>query len=106
MFNASNTNPGMIIQQVQAYLMQIRDGMTAAQYLHDFTSAISLTDLTTPPPDGPGMIQADAQGILDAAADAWGHMQLYQTGTDDRHPPVGYAYGASQKRVISSARTR
>jgi len=105
MFNAENASAEVIIQQVQGALIQIRDAQTAAQYLRDFSAAVSLSDLTAAPPNGPGMSTATAQAILSACADAWGHAQLYQAGTDPRNPGAGYVYGASQKLVISS-RTR
>lgn len=102
MFNPVGSSPQMIVQQVQQALAQVRDAMTAAQYLHDFTGSVSLADLTALPPDGPGMDQPTAQAILSAGADAYGHMLLYQTGTDPRNPPAGYVYGASQKIVLGS----
>jgi hypothetical protein len=103
MFNVAGQNSQSIIQQLQLNLMQIRDAnTTAAQYLHDFGLEISLADLTAPLPDGPGMPQADAQALLNACADAYGHALLYQTGTDPRNVPAGYVYGASQKLVIGA----
>lgn len=103
MFNAANVNGQLIINNVQALLAQIRDANTSkAQYLHDFQAEVSLADLTAVPPDGPGLDSATAQALLSACADAWGHAQLYQTGTDSRNPGAGYVYGASQKLVLSS----
>jgi hypothetical protein len=101
-FNAENSNSGLIVGQVQQALAQIRAAQELAQHLRDFTESVSFTELTTAPPDGPGMSAETAQGILDACADAWGHAQLYQTGTDPRGVAAGYVYGASQKRVLGS----
>lgn len=100
MFNASNTTPQSIINQVQLGLSDIRNAMQSARVLHDWSSGIALADLTAAPPDGPGMVQADAQAVLNACADAFGFSQLYDTGTDPRNPGAGYVYGASQKIVL------
>lgn len=100
LFNAENTNDAQVIQQVQMALIQIRDAMDVAVNIHDFAAAISLSDLTDPPPTGVGMNPDTAQTLLSACADAWGMCQVYNTGVDDRHPPVDYNYGASQKLVI------
>lgn len=100
MFNAANTNATVLIQQVQVHLLQIREAMKAAEALHDFADGLTVEDLTAPSPDGPGMNQQDAQALLEACADAWGHAELYRTGTDPRKPPAGYSYGTTQKRVI------
>lgn len=102
MFNAANASGQVIISNVQAALAQIRSAMTAAKYLNDFSSAVSLADLTAPAPDGPGLDSATAQAILSACADAYGHSLLYQAGTDPRNVPAGYVYGASQKLVLAS----
>lgn len=101
MFNAENTTPQQIIAMVQVPLLQIREAMRAAWNLHDWAAGVSLADLTALPPDGPGMDPLDAQAVLDACADAYGHMMRYDTGTDPRpNVPADYNYGASQKRVI------
>ena len=100
MFNASNVNTQNIINQVQQALVQIRAAMAIAEALYGWSSGVALSDLTTPPPNGPGIPQADAQAILSACADANGLALLYNTGTDPRNPGAGYVYGASQKIVI------
>jgi soluble lytic murein transglycosylase-like protein len=102
MFNAGNTSPQSVISQVQQGLAQIRSAMQTAEALHDWAAAVAQADLTNPPPAGLGMPAADAQAILSACADAYGHFLLYSTGTDPRNPPAGYVYGASQKLVIGS----
>lgn len=102
MFNGASVNGQVIVNNVTTALAQIRSAMTAARYLHDFSSAISLNDLTAVPPDGPGLDSATAQALLSACADAYGFSQLYDTGTDPRNPPAGYVYGASQKLVLGS----
>jgi hypothetical protein len=101
-FNAGSSNGQVIINNVVTALAQVRGAMTAARYLHDFSSAVSLADLTAVAPDGPGLDPATAQAILSACADAYGHSLLYDTGTDPRNVPAGYVYGASQKLVLGS----
>jgi len=100
MFNAENASALSIIQAVQQALTQYRAAMDIAQHLRDFQAGVSLADLTAAPPAGPGMSTATAQSILDSCADAWGHAQLYQSGTDPRNPAANYVYGASIKLVL------
>lgn len=100
LINGGNTPPSQIIAMVQVGLIQYRAAMAVAEQLYGWSQAVSVSDLTAAPPDGPGMVQSDAEAILSACADAWGHAQLYQTGTDPRSVPANYNYGASQKRVI------
>lgn len=98
--NGGGTNPQQIIQMVQVGLIQYRSAMYVAEQLNGWASAVSISDLTAAPPDGPGMMQSDAQALLSAVADMWGHSQLYQTGTDPRDVPANYDYGQSQRLVI------
>lgn len=105
MFNGSNASPQAIIGQVQSALAQIRAAVPVAEALNGWASGVALDDLTAQPPDGPGLPEADAQAILSACADAWGWVQLYNTGTDSRNPGPGYVYGASQRIVIGPRAT-
>lgn len=97
MFNAENSNGALIVQRVQQALAEIRDAQVTAKFLHDWSSAIALTDLTDPPLS---MNPDTAQALLSGIADAYGLSLLYDTGTDPRNVPAGYVYGASQKIVL------
>ena len=95
-----NMAPMTVIQMFQVTLIQIKDAMNAAQSLGQWAQGVSLDDLTAEPPVGPGMDEANAQALLSAAADAWGHAQLWFNGNDPRNVPAGYNYGQSQRLVI------
>lgn len=102
MFNGGNTPPGVIIGQVTQGLMTVRAGMAVAVELHKWSSGISVEDLTTPPPLGPGMGQYEAEQILAACADVNGLAELWNDGSTTQTFPPGYRFGDSARRVIGS----
>lgn len=95
MFNSANLQPGQVIERVSQSLVVVRNAMNVADNLYAWSSGISPGDL-----EGIGMAAGDAQALLSACADTWGHAQLYRTGTDPRNPPANYNYGASQRLII------
>lgn len=84
-----------VTNEVQQVLRNLRTALEAAQDLYGWSSTIAPSDLVAL-----GYVQADAQAILDAAADANSLAILYNGGVFD---PIGtgtYNFSASNRRVI------
>lgn len=81
-----------IVQQV---LRDLRSALEAAQDMYGWSSTIAPSDLVAL-----GFDQADAQEILNAAADANSLAILYNGGEFDPFGTVTYNFSASNRRVI------
>ena len=91
------------LNQAVRTLIALRAAVNMAEDLYKWTSGISADELTAAPPNGLGMTQATADGLLSSAADAHALAEYYNTGV----PPISYpqpnetyVYGASQRRLI------
>jgi hypothetical protein len=100
-FNAANTNPGVLIANVVQELKNHRAALDALNDRYAWSSGISAADLQAAPIS---MTAADANALLAAIADAHAEYLIHTTGTDPSHPPAGpaYVYAASQNQVIGA----
>lgn len=92
MFNFQLTQ-AQVTAQVQQVLRNVRAAMEQAQDLYAWTSGLAAADL-----EGVGYSPADAQDILNAAADANSLAVLYNGGTFGGTLP--YNFSASQRQVL------
>jgi hypothetical protein len=81
---------------IQNNCVALRNALYNLQKAHGWISAYSAGDLEGAPLSAPS---ADAQALLNAAADGNGLALLAVTGTDPRNPGAGYVYMASINAV-------
>lgn len=97
-FNAANTNPGLLVAGIQQVLANHRAALEAVNKVYGWSSGISAEDLTAI-----GIAADDAPKILSAIADAHAEYLLHTTGLPPQsypQPPSGYVYAASQNAVL------
>lgn len=97
-YNPDNISPSSISQDVVNVLINLRDALHSADYLQQWMSGLSPSDLTAI-----GFSATDAGTIMSAVADAAALYSLYRTGQPPATYPQAasaYPYSASQSRVI------
>lgn len=97
---AGPTTATELIDAVKRALINHRESLQTLGDLHDWSSGISLSDLTSAPVN---MSSTDAQAILTAINDAHAEYLIHTTGLPPNtypQPASAYIYEASQNAVI------
>jgi hypothetical protein len=95
--NEENLNSGIIVNQMQSVLKQLRDALNACEVKYQWTSSLALTDLTGAPIN---MDVTTAQSVINSMADAHAEFVNHFDGLPATLPATGYKYGTSQTGLI------
>jgi len=92
-----------IISRAVTICSGVRDsllGTEGATEFYDWLSAQLDSDLTAPPPAGPGMSQGDVNKLRAACADLNDFALKFQNSLGDGNHPIPYDYRVNVKQII------